>query len=121
MVGLCGSVGTTWTWIEDEEEGEVFEDAVFVTADKEDEKKLFDLLKELCKKYNQDGFSWKPAGENKYLIIDENGKTLMSFDNVAFNNLADVYTKMKNNKGSFVFERAYTKAGFIGHMLKKEE
>lgn len=111
------------SWIENQgtsDEVEVSEDSVFVTAKPETEKSLFELLKTLAKKYNQDGFSWKPVGSSVYHIMDRSGKSIMKFSNVSFNKLADIYTKMRNKRGSFVFESAYVGAGFMGHVIFKQ-
>lgn len=114
------------SWIENEgnsDETHVNEDSIFVTGKGEsDNVKLFDLLVDLSKKYNQDGFSFKKSGKNsKYEIIDKHGKVVMSFGSVGYDKFATVYTKLRNKKGSFVFENAYTGVGFIGHMIHKNK
>lgn len=109
------------SWIENEgtpKEELNSETSIFVTSTG-DSDTLKNKLIELSKKYNQDGFSFKGSNSNKYDIIDKNGKKIMSFDNVKFNKLASVYTKMRNKKGSFVFEDiGYTHGGFIKYATK---
>lgn len=110
------------SWIENEGESNeqhVSETSIFVTSTGNPEAMKRKLI-ELAKKYNQDGFSFKAAGANTYTIIDKNGKTILSFDNVKFNKLASVYTRMRNATGSFVFENtAYTDGGFITRLINK--
>lgn len=114
------------SWIENEgtpDEKEVSEVSVFTTSTG-DSNEFRKNLTELAKKYDQDGFSFKDADSksNKYEIVDKNGNTMLSFNNVKFNKLANVYTKMRNKKGSFVFEStAYSRGGFIKHLLSNEK
>lgn len=98
----------------------VKEDSIFVTGTPKSEERLFELLKRLTNRYKQDGFSFKPSGDSTYQIIDKNGDIIMSFDNVSFNKISDIYTKLRGNKGSFVFEKAWTASGFIGNLLNKK-
>lgn len=111
-------------WVENEgtdEEITVSEDSIFVTAPKNKTEELFSVLVDAAKKYDQDGFSFKRAGSNsKYEIIDKNGKVDMTFNKVKFNKLADIYTKLRGKKGSFVFEEiAHTSAGFVANILNR--
>lgn len=105
------------SWIEDEDV--VKEDSIFTTGDTSSQDKLIGLMKEFSKKYDQDGYSFKKVDSTDYTICNRNGKVELTFDNVSFNKLADVYTKLRKGQGTFVFESAYTGTGFIGQLVQE--
>lgn len=112
------------SWIENkgtDEEEHVKEDSIFVigTGDK-DNTKLFNLLLQMAKKYDQEGFSFKKSGEDtKYEIIDDRGNVTYTYTSLGINKVADVYTKMRNRQETFVFETGYIQAGHIDRLVEK--
>lgn len=81
---------------------------------------LFEFLKKQTKKYNQDGFIFKPSNKEDFLAsYDKNGKKITQFSNIHYDRFGEYYTQLR--KGShagraFVFEGIYRDLGWIAKM-----
>lgn len=90
--GFIENIGT-------EDEREVREPSLLVTNHeigsnkaRQNDKELFNLGIELCNKYNQDVFLFKPIGEDlTSYYIDKNGEVDMTFYNKTINDLTKIY------------------------------
>jgi hypothetical protein len=76
------SAGYGYVWVDgawketNEETGEkvdVQEDSILVIGSENDNDKLYNILLENTKKYEQDGFMFKPEGSTEVFIIDKEG------------------------------------------------
>ena len=118
--------GYSWidgAWIENrgtDEERHASEVSILVTSDQKNQDKLFGMLVEGAKRYNQDAFIFQKADENAPVrLFDKNGKELMKFDNIRMDAIADNYSRLRSGSHagrSFVFEGVRSPVGFFGRL-----
>lgn len=118
--------GYSWidgAWIENrgtEEERHAAEVSILVTSDAKNQDKLFKMLVEGSKRYNQDAFVFQRADANEPVkLFDKNGKELMSFNNIRMDQIADNYSRLRSGSHagrSFVFETLRSPIGFFGRL-----
>ena len=113
------------TWIENQgkpDEVEVKEDSLFITAKAGKEKALFELMKAMAKKYNQESFIFKPGGKDaEYQIVSPSGKVVDKYKKVSMNKIEEFMTKLRPNKrgSSFKFKSVRTGANRSARMVYK--
>jgi hypothetical protein len=102
-----GFVWVDGAWVENEgtpDEQHVSEVSLLIHAHDGEGPKLFELMKAMCAKYNQDGFVFKDGKETG--VFDRTGKEQVSFNQVKYNQLSKMYTKLRTgDQRSFVFEK----------------
>ncbi len=118
--------GYSWidgAWIENrgtEQERHASEVSILVTSDEKRQDKLFNMLVNGAKQYNQDAFIFQQADEDAPVkLFDKNGKELMSFNNIRMDQIADNYSRLRSGGHagrSFVFEEVRSPVGFFGRM-----
>lgn len=134
------SAGYGYVWVDgawketDEETGEkvdVEEDSILVVGNENDNGKLYKLLLDKTKEYNQDGFMFKPEGTTEVFIVDKNGtkdKIADGEDGFKLDKFEYGYTTLRGGGAGkvFSFHEAYRELNWIGkrqryERLKKED
>jgi len=119
-----GFVWVDGAWVENTntpEETHEKEISMLVIADKGEDQKLFDALKDGARKYEQEGFVFKGV-DGKVGVYNAQGKEDIYFNYINMDKLSDIYTKLRHgsHKGrAFFFEGVRDSKGFIGKLLEK--
>lgn len=118
--------GYSWidgAWIENrgtDEERHASEVSILVTSDQRNQDKLFRMLVDGAKRYNQDAFIFQKAGENEPVrLFDKNGTEIMKFSTIRMDQIADNYSRLRSGSHagrSFVFESLRSPVGFFGRL-----
>lgn len=118
--------GYSWidgAWIENrgtEQERHASEVSILVTSNAKQQEKLFVMLVEGAKEYNQDAFIFQRAKENSPVrLYDKNGDELLSFKNIRMDQIADNYSRLRSGNHadrSFVFESVRSPVGYFGKL-----
>lgn len=107
-------------WIENKdtpEEEHVQEDSIFVIGKDVNEDKFKSDIVSFGAEYNQDGVLIRTsAGIN---IYDKQGKVLTTIGDFKANKIGELYTKLRKNKGTFVFESEREPESIISKFLRK--
>lgn len=92
----------------------VFERSIFVIGNLDDKLKLFDLMKKLCNKFDQDSFLYKPENQVTAAFIRKDGSK--DFDVGTFRPMKMTdFSSIMHNRKPFVFESvtAYEPMNYI--------
>lgn len=118
--------GYSWidgAWIENrgtEQERHASEVSILVTSNAKQQEKLFVMLVEGARQYNQDAFIFQRAKENAPVrLYDKNGDELLSFKNIRMDQIADNYSRLRSGNHtdrSFVFESVRSPVGYFGKL-----
>lgn len=87
-------------WIETTADGEkvpVEEDSILVVGQKNDNNKMFTLLLDMCKKYNQDGFLFKPEGSREINLVNKEGHSETISNKFQLDKFEFGYTKLRGS------------------------
>lgn len=107
-------------WIENEgtpDEVEVAEDSIFAISDVNKEQEFVNLIVSLGKQYNQDAVLIKTSkGVHLY---NQAGKPFAELGELSPGKAGDMYSKLRGNKGTFVFEAERDGKGFMGKMAER--
>lgn len=123
LANTLRSAGLGFVWVDGAwkgEDGEVASEvSIMVTGKLKDGQKLFALLSDASKKYNQDAFIFKGPGNAPVKLYDKFGQEMMSFNKVSLDSIADMFTRLRSGSHagrSFVIEGTRTPIGFMGRM-----
>lgn len=122
-----GFIWVDGAWIENkgtDAEIHASEVSIMVFGQVGSDEKLFSLLVESAKKYNQDGFIFKGSDTTNVAVYDKDGNSVVEFNRINMDTVSDMYTRMRGGKHagrSFVFESERSPIGFIGRMMGKTE
>lgn len=100
-----GAIRTEGWWKEEGTEKETKEESFFVNAKTDNDEILsketfFDLVKNLCSKYDQDAILWGD-GEKIYLYFGSGDNEVMKGDyKVDYSTIPEIYTRVEKEKGS---------------------
>lgn len=128
------SAGYGYVWVDgawketNQETGEkedVQEDSILVIGAENDNNKLYDILLKNTKKYEQDGFMFKPEGTTEVFIIDKEGdkdKIADASDDFKRDKFEYGYTILRGGGAGRIFSlhEAYTTPNWIGARLIHE-
>lgn len=111
-------------WIETTESGEkvpVEEDSILVIGKPNDNNKMFELLLAMTKKYNQDGFLFKPEGGLEISIVDKQGNLNKISNSFKLDKFEYGYTKLRGSGGrTYSFHEERDAPNGVGVRLKRE-
>ena len=101
---------------------DVEEDSILIVGRPNDGGKLFNLLIDKAKEYNQDGFLFKPEGETNIYILYQSGEIEQISNKFRLDKFEYGYTKLRGRgKGKvFSFHEERNSGGWIAHRTKYE-
>jgi len=93
--------------------------AILVTADRNSQQRLFDILKAGASKYNQGAFVYRRAGFGEQTcVFDSNGEDINSFIHVRLDEIFELYAQSRSSRapGTFSVQETRRAIGFFGKL-----